>query len=411
LVDLETPDVNSPHMRRAGKGLLSLALLDARNHTLRWISVFEEALAAHNFSVPQQPELNPPLWALGHLGWFQEYWIGRNVQRQRGTACDAMRPRLASISRDADRWYDPTLAPHASRWSLDLPDLQATKQYLADTMEITLELLETADETDDALCFFRLALFREDMAGEAFAEMAQTLDLSLANAKGLLPDMASLPPREPLLFPATRWPLGAAPGGFVFDNEKWAHEIRVPEFEIDAQPVSWAAYGEFVEDGGYDDPAWWSSAGRQWLQDQGRRVPRHVDQMRQGVLQRRFGRLARVPLPQPVVHVSWYEADAWCRWAGRRLPTEVEWEAAAHAYSRGFAWGAVWEWTASTFRPYPGFSPDPWSDDYSQPRFGRDKVLRGASFATRLRMRNPKFRRFERPERDDSFAGFRSCAL
>ena len=410
MVDLESPDVNSPRMRHAGKELLSLALMDARNHTLRWISVFEEALAAQRWRVPQQPDLNPPLWTLGHIGWFQEHWIGRNVQRQRGTACDGMRPRLASIAPDADRWYDPLQAPHASRWQLDLPGLQPTKQYLADTMDITLELLDTADDTDDALYFFRLALFHEDMQGEAFAVMAQTLGVGLAGAKGLLPELASLPPHEPLLFPATRWPLGAQPGGFVFDNEKWAHNVQLPELEIDAQPVSWAAYGEFVEDGGYDEPAWWSPAGREWLQTRGRRVPRHVDQMRQGVLQRRFGRLSRVPLPQPVVHVSWHEADAWCRWAGRRLPTEVEWEAAAHAYSRGFAWGAVWEWTASTFRPYPGFAPDPWAG-YSQPHFGSHKVLRGASFATRLRMRNPKFRRFEWPERDDLFAGFRSCAL
>ncbi|HUG25107.1 selenoneine synthase SenA [Piscinibacter sp.] len=410
MVDLDSPDVNSPHMRRAGKELLSLALMDARNHTLRWFSVLEEALAPQRLRVPRRPELNPPLWVFGHLGWFQEHWIGRNVQRQRGTACDAMRPRLASISSDADRCYDPALAPHAGRWDLDLPQPLATRQYLADTMEITLELLDSADETDDALYFFRLALFHEDMLGEALAEMAQALELPLPGARPLLPELASLPPREPLLFPATRWLLGVPPSGFVFDNEKWAHEVRLPETEIDAQPVSWAAYSEFVEDGGYDDPAWWSPAGRTWLAEQGRRVPRYVDQMRQGVLQRRFGRLARVALAQPVVHVSWFEADAWCRWAGRRLPTEVEWEAAAHAYSRGFAWGAVWEWTASTFRPYPGFAPDPWAD-YSQPHFGSHKVLRGASLATRLRMRNPKFRRFERPECDDLFAGFRSCAL
>ena len=132
--------------------------------------------------------------------------------------------------------------------------------------------------------------------------------------------------------------------------------------------------------------------------------------MRQGVLQHRFGRLTRVPMPQPVLHVSWHEAEAWCRWAGRRLPSEVEWEAAAQSYSRGFAWGTVWEWTASTFRPYPGFAADPWSG-YSQPFFGKTKALRGASFATRLRMRHTKFRRFEPAGRDDMFCGFRSCAL
>jgi EgtB-related family protein len=119
----------------------------------------------------------------------------------------------------------------------------------------------------------------------------------------------------------------------------------------------------------------------------------------------------RVPMAQPVIHVSWHEADAWCRWAGRRLPSEVEWEAAAHqGASRGFRWGDVWEWTASTFRPYPGFVPGP-QRDYSQAAFGSHKVLRGASFATRGRMRSAKFRHFQSPERDDLFCGFRSCAL
>jgi len=408
--DVDAADIHSPHMRSAGKELLSLAMIDARNHTLRWLAVYEEALAAKNFEVPLLPEINPPLWEVGHIGWFQEYWLARNIQRQRGPAADPTVPRLASIEPSADRWYDSSNVPHDTRWQLDLPDLQQTKQFLADTMDLALELLDAADESDNALYFFRLALFHEDMHGEAFSYMAQTLQLSLSNARGLLPDIATQAPREPLLFPATRIDLGSVPGGFVFDNEKWAHEVSVPEFEIDAQPVAWAQYGEFVADGGYDDPRWWSSDGWTWLQREGRRVPRHVDQMRQGVLQQRFGQLMRVPQAQTAMHVSWYEADAWCRWAGRRLPTEVEWEAAALAgRSRGFRWGDAWEWTASTFRPYPGFSADPYRD-YSQPWFGTHKVLRGASFATRARMRHAKYRNFFLPTRDDVFSGFRSCS-
>ncbi|MBV9889263.1 MAG: SUMF1/EgtB/PvdO family nonheme iron enzyme, partial [Rhizobacter sp.] len=174
--------------------------------------------------------------------------------------------------------------------------------------------------------------------------------------------------------------------------------------------VTWAQYGEFVEDGGYDERAHWSDAGWAWLESESRRTPRHVDQMRHGVLQRRFGVLARVPAAQPAVHVTWHEAEAWCRWAGRRLPVEAEWEAAAHqGASRGFRWGDVREWTATTFRPYPGFVAGPWRD-YSQPAFGSHKVLRGASFATRGALRSARFRGFARPERDDDFVGFRSCA-
>jgi ergothioneine biosynthesis protein EgtB len=308
---------------------------------------------------------------------------------------------------DADRWYDSSNVPHDSRWELDLPDLEATRQYLVDTLETTLDLLAGATrDDDDSLYFYRLALFHEDMHGEALAMLSQTLGFD----SGLLPRLGSVGAREPLVFPATRWRLGSGAGGFAFDNERLAHEVEIPEFEIDAQAVSWAQYCEFVEDGGYDEPLHWSREGWLWLLREGRRTPRHVDQMRQGVLQHRFGKLVRVPMTQPVVHVTWYEADAWCRWAGRRLPSEVEWEAAAHqGATRGFRWGDVWEWTASTFRRYPGFVAGPYRD-YSEPWFDTHKALRGASFATCERMRHPKYRNFYQPERDDVFCGFRSCA-
>ena len=423
MLDIEVAAISSARMRTAGKDLLSLALMDARNHTLRWISACERALKSSHMPVPQLPEINPPLWELGHLGWFQEYWIGRNVQRQRGSRCDPTAPKLASILPDADRWYDSSNVPHNTRWQLDLPNLGDTKQYLVHTLETTLELLEATPDDDEALYFYRLALFHEDMHVEALAMLSQTLDFDA----GLLPALPTMNTREPLLFPATRWRLGSARPerrahppqgdrsndghGFVFDNEKWGHDVDVPEFEIDAQAVSWAQYGEFVEDGGYDERRFWSDEGWAWVQRLERRTPRHVDQMRHGVLLRRHGKMMRVPLSQPVMHVSWHEADAWCRWAGRRLPAEVEWEAAAHqGASRGFRWGDVWEWTASTFRPYPGFEADPYVD-YSQPWFGTHKVLRGASFATCSRIRNAKYRNFFLPERDDVFCGFRSCAV
>lgn len=393
-------------MRHAGKGLLSLALMDARNHTLRWFSAFEDAQLASGQAVPQLAGLDPPRWLIGHVGWFQERWIARNVQRARGPACDPTYPRLASIEVDADGWYDTSQIGRDARWRLELPVAQDIKHYLADTLETTLELLESAEETDDALYFYRLALFHEDMQCEAAACASQTLGFDA----GLLRIPAGGAPRPALVLPATHHALGSPHAGFVFDNEKWAHDEAVPEFEIDARPVNWAQYVEFVEDGGYDDSRWWSADGWAWAQRSARRCPRHVEQMRLGVLAQRFGKLTRVPLTQPAMHVNCYEADAWCRWAGRRLPTEVEWECAAvTGASMGFAWGDVWEWTASTFRPYPGFSADPWIA-YSQPAFGTHKVLRGASFATRLRMRNVRFRKFALPECDDIFCGFRSCA-
>jgi gamma-glutamyl hercynylcysteine S-oxide synthase len=410
--------IDSPLMRSAGKDLLSLALMDARNHTLYLFGQYEHALAAKNFVVPQQGALNPPLWELGHVAWFQEWWLGRNLQRARGAACEPHHARLASIEPHADRWYNSSEVAHHTRWQLDLPNLEATKQYLLATLEQSLELMESAGTDDDALYFWRLVLFHEDMHAEALVYMANTLGIKLD-----LPVLSSLTPRalparEAIAVPATRWQLGTPAGGFRFDNEKGPHELSVPEFEIDAQPVSWAQYVEFVDDGGYDRPELWRPEGWAWLQAQestgGRRAPGFVEQIgvaSGAVMQTRFGQPTRMASSQPAMHVTWYEADAWCRWAGRRLPTEVEWEmAATRCTGQGFAWGEVWEWMLNSFEPYPGFSADPYRD-YSQPWFGTHKALRGASVATRARMKTPKYRNYYLPTRDDMFVGFRSCAL
>ncbi|MGZ5240244.1 MAG: SUMF1/EgtB/PvdO family nonheme iron enzyme [Caldimonas sp.] len=416
--DLQSSARDFAHLRSAGKDLLSLALIDARNRALLWASTLEtapggEALRLSGGPAPQLASaLDPPLWTLGHLGWFQEYWIGRNVQRGRGDQADPSGPRVASILPGADRWYDLAATSRAGRRELaasGLPDLQATRQYLVDTLETTLELLDALrDESDDALYFHRLALFHEEQHLEGLAVLAQTL--GFAPPPGLVPRVATLAARPALFFPATRWLQGTGAPGFVFDNEREPHPVATPEFEIDAQAVTWAQYGEFVEDGGYDEPAHWSEAGWAWAAREVRRTPRHVEQMRHGVLRHRFGELTRVAQAEPAVHVSAHEAEAWCRWAGRRLPSEVEWEAAAHqGATRGFRFGDVWEWTASTFRPYPGFVAGPWRD-YSLPSFGSTRVLRGASVATPRSLRSARFRRFAEPERDDGFFGFRSCA-
>ena len=410
--------IDSPDMRRAGHELLSVALMDARNHTLHLAGQLEVQLESKGFQVAPQPEIDPPLWELGHIGWFQEWWITRNVQRQLGSRCGPRPTRLASIEPDADLWWNDAQVPPADRWALPLPDLGAARAYLLGTLETTLELLEKTPDDDEALYFYRLALFHEDMHGESLITLAQTLGLPLQ-----LQTAGATAVRAPLLVNATRWTMGhGAPGGFSFDNEQPAHDVQVPEFEIDAQPVTWAQFVEFVDDGGYDRVDLWHPAGWLWLQRQaagegqhmGGRAPRYVDQIgvaSGAVMQTRFGTARRMLGGQPAMHVSWWEADAWCRWAGRRLPAEVEWEVAAHtAAQRGFRWGDVWEWTGTTFRAYPGFSADPYRD-YSEPWFGTHKVLRGASFATRARMKYPKYRNYFLPHRDDIFVGFRSCGL
>lgn len=414
-------------MRGAGRDPLSLALMDARNHTLHLFAQYQHALEA-GFTVPRLANVNPPLWELGHVGWFQEWWIARNMQRALGPRCEPAQTRLASIEPNADRWWSAQV-PHAMRWTLDLPDMANCRAYLLDTLEGTLDLLDKTatggrggqggEGGDDALYFYRLCLFFEDMRGEALVRSAQTLGLALDKPLQQAFTPAPMALRDALLIPAAVWQMGSASdAGFAFDNEQAVHAVSVPEFEIDAQPVSWAQYVEFVGDGGYDREELWHPDGWRWLQGQaageGRRGPRYVDQIgisSGAVIQNRFGVPRRMQGGQPAMHMSWWEADAWCRWAGRRLPAEVEWELAAHtAARRGFHWGDVWEWVGSSFRPYPGFVPGPWLA-YSQPCFGTHKVLRGASFATRARMKNPRHRGFALPGRDDLFCGFRSCAL
>lgn len=415
--DKNTPDIESPAMRQAGRDALSLALIDARNHTLRLLAGHEAASHGPESAGALSAHAATALWMAGHAGWFAEAWIARNTQVALGHGCPAEPARLASIEPHADLWWSLAPGTRAPAQGAAGPDFAATRSWLLETLETTLDLLARAPESDDALYFYRLVLFHEDMLGERLVVLAQTLGIPLALEAPLIAGL-----REPLGVPATRWQLGSVPGGFVFDNEKWAHTVAVPEFEIDAQPVSWSQYVEFVDDGGYDRPELWHPEGRDWLDAQaaggGRRGPRHVEQIgvaRFGgsgaVLQMRFGQPVRLAGHHPATHVSWWEADAWCRWAGRRLPDEVEWELAAHvAARRGFRWGDVHEWTASRFQPYPGFTPDPWAD-YSVPQFGRARVMRGASWATRSRMKHPKFRGFSQPGEDEGFFGFRSCAI
>ena len=387
------------HCRRADRELLSLALIDARNLTLRWLEVFQ-ARGRHADAGPTPCAL----WLAGHAGWYQEWWIGRHPQRSRGEAADASGPRLASVEPEADAWFDhPEGRP---------PDADRVRGYLADTLDTTLDLLGSADNTDAALHFYRAALLHEDRLGQALAERAALLQLARKPEPPppFAPTVAQQIEREPLFLPAARLQLGSLPGGFVPDNERWAHELQVPTFEIDAQPVGWERFVEFAEDGGYDRRELWTDTGWAWLQATGRRAPRDVEQLRGGVLLQRGGEMQRAAPAQAASHLTRHEAEAWCRWAGRRLPTEPEWELAAlTARSRGFVWGDVFEWVAGSARPWTGHAETPGSLDRLPPPRTQG-VLRGASFMTALRWRHPKARRCMPPGADLAFCGFRSCA-
>jgi len=385
--------------RKAGADRLSLALMESRNHTLRWLAAFE---ASAQGPLAGAGGLPGALWLAGHAAWWIEYWIVRNVQAQRGEGCEAARPRLASIDAQADACFEPL--QRAAAAAPPLPAPEAVRAYMADTLESALELLARAGDDDAALHFHRLALLHEDRIGETLAALAQAAGL----ADGPWTEPPARAQRPPLWLPAQRFMLGSPPGGLVPGAERWAHEIAVPAFEIDAQAVSWARFAEFAVDGGYDEPHWWSPEGWAWAQAVQRRAPRDVEQLRQGVVRQSRGRLQRVAPGQAAAHVTRHEAEAWCRWAGRRLPTEPEWElAACTAAARGFAWGDVLEWVAGRARPWPGHAPVAGDLD---PLVDGAAVLRGASHATPPRAAHPKARRFADATTDVLPCGFRSCA-
>jgi len=393
--------------RHAGRSDLAAALQASRADTLATFAAYEQALPA--LSVPQRDELNPPLWELGHIGWFQEWWLTRNPQRALGAAADPGVARPPGVRAGADTLYDSGTVAHESRWSLPLPDAQATRADLAAQLARSLELLAAATPDDDAaLYFFRLALLHEDMHHEAAIYMAQTLGVPIADPRWQPVPLP--PPADDVALAGGSFRLGHAGAGFAFDNECEAHAVTLAPFCIDRRVLRWAEFLPFVEAGGYARARWWTDAGRAWLASTRAGAPRHLRRAGAGWQQWRHGRWTDLDPALPACHLTQHEALAWCAWAGRRLPTEAEWEHAAIQCPQDFRWGDVWEWTASPFAPYPGFRPHPYRD-YSAPWFDGRPVLRGASFATQPRMRHPRYRNYFPAGRNDIFAGLRSCAL
>ena len=394
-------------IRIAEAGELARALQASRQDTL---AAFDRAWAAAQGRVPQRPDLNPPLWELGHIGWFQAWWLARNPQRDQGWRAD---PDAARLPSTGDALYDSSRVPHATRWQLPLPDATATRADLAAQLDQTLALLGRALPSDDGLYFFRLALLHEDMHHEAALYMAQSLGWQVDGARW---QPRPLPGRAPALaMAAATLDLGQGGPGFHFDNELGKHRVALPAFEIDAQVRRWADVLPFAEAGGYADGRWWPAGSDAWrhqhLQDHGPQ-PRYLRPPATGRSDWqvwRWGRWQVLDSALPACHLSWHEASAWCAWAGRRLPSEAEWQHAARARPADFNWGAVWEWTATPFDAWPGFQPHPYRD-YSAPWFASRQVLRGASWLTQTRLHHPGYRNFFTPERNDIAAGLRSCA-
>ena len=365
-------------MNKRAIDTLSSDLVASRDH----FAHITAGLAGERLLGPQLAIVNPPLWEIGHVGWFQEHWCLRD-----GRHGEKLLP-------NADALYDSSNVPHDTRWHLPLPSIAETRSYLARVLERTLERLAREPDNERLRYFVRLSTLHEDMHAEALHYTHQTLgypnpqfgDGARTNS-GSVPEFKS--GTEPdLFFDGGRFRLGAERGEqrFVFDNEKWAHDVDVQPFSISPRAVSNAQYQAYVDAGGRA-PRYWKKLDGAWRE-------------------RRFDHWRALDPRAPVRHVSWNEAQDYCRWAKRRLPTEAEWQIASSAME----WGRVWEWTADTFAPFPGFSADPYAD-YSQPWFHTHKVLKGASFATPRRLVHAAFRNFYVPERADIFAGFRTCKM
>jgi ergothioneine biosynthesis protein EgtB len=383
--------------RRLSGPALAAALRDCRARTLALLADLSDA----QWQVPRQPGLNPPAWELAHIAWFGEFWTQRGPHRVGADGfVHAARPAPRC---GPDALFDSARLPHAERWAAAAgPSRAALVERLQAQLDDCIAAL--AGRAGDAeLYFHRLALFHEDMHGEAFCWLRATLGYPAPAGVGL-PVFAAAPP---VTLPAAETRLGRGPGepGFAFDNERPGRTAALPACEIDATPVTAGQFLRFVDDGGYDDPRWWPGEAGAWRAQAGRSHPQRWRRTGSGWQQRWFDRWLPLEPAQPVIHVNAWEAEAYARWAGRRLPGAAEWERAAHLLH----WGrSVWEWTSDAFQPYPGFEPGPY-EDYSAPWFGDHRELRGGAFATHPRLHDARYRNFFRPERCDVFAGFRTA--
>ncbi len=384
------------------------------------------------------PLMSPLVWDLGHIAAFEDLWLVHRFGRR-----PMVREDLALV-------YDAFETPRAGRGDLPFLGPDEARSYLEEVRDHATALARERGIGDGRL--HEMVLRHEHQHCET---MMQTIQLAhLDPYREETEPTAARPPGatatglELTEIPAGPCSIGASTNGFAYDNERPQHQIELGDFAIGASPVTNCAYREFVQGGGYHHRGWWCPEGWEWRQEQ--RVERPGGWTEDLEREWRLGRLVPLDPDRPVVHVSWYEADAFARAHGARLPTELEWEKAAtcdpagglraypwgdtpptpgvhanldqrergpvpvgthsagdSAYGVGDLIGQVWEWTSSTFAGYAGFVAHPYRE-YSEVFFGqRYRVLRGTSWATRARVATTTFRNWDLPERRQIFAGIR----
>ncbi|MBW5250770.1 ergothioneine biosynthesis protein EgtB [Streptomyces poriferorum] len=417
------------------------ALLTARERT----GILTDSVDDHELTAQHSPLMSPLVWDLAHIGNQEELWLLRGVAGR-----EAMRPEI-------DGLYDAFEHPRATRPSLPLLAPAEARSYASEVRGRALDVLESTPLGDRPLVrsgfVFGMIAQHEQQHDET---MLITHQLRSGPAVLTAPEPpraagAATPPPE-VLVPGGPFTMGTSTEPWALDNERPAHRREVPGFFIDTAPVTCGAYRAFIEDGGYTQRRWWQPGGWAMVRDHELTAPLFWHRDAGQWLRRRFGVTEPVPADEPVLHVSWYEADAYARWAGRRLPSEAEWEKAARhdpasGRSRRYPWGDedptperanlgqrhlrpapagayaagrapsgagqligdVWEWTSSDFLPYPGFAPFPYRE-YSEVFFGPEhKVLRGGSFAVDAVACRGTFRNWDLPVRRQIFAGFRTA--
>ena len=418
-------------------------LKDARQRTLELV----DGLDQQQIIGPQLDTVNPLLWEIGHVAYFYELWTLRHLDG------------ADSFLSNADELYDSINIAHEDRWNLPLLSLQDTKTYMQQVLDAVIHRLQNGKTKAQDIYLTRYALFHEDMHCEAFTYTRRTLDYPAPLFTNSLLDDEKYnagPLEGDVSIEGGDYMLGADKDvNFCFDNEKWQHPVKLKPFAIARAATSYRQYAKFVDDGGYNKRPFWDNKGWHWLQKNKITRPNGWKKDSAGNwLIKHFDQWQAMRPHTAVIHLSWYEASAYCRWANRRLPTEAEWELAASGKPENinqkqlYPWGDeqptekhvnmnsramrsidvgalpdgdsafgcrqmlgnVWEWTTDTFNPYPGFVADMYQD-YSQPLFAQTNVLRGGAWTTRSRMIRNTWRNYYGADRNDVFAGFRTCAL